>query len=429
MRRAPAVLFLATTIVVTLAGTAVPAGAETPAEVRHSSGLVLVGPLDENPAPMPEDLAQAHHDAVRYAEENAATVGYPWIDRKNHKLVLSAAGAQGLAKLQAFQPRAALTAGVTSIRSVSASWKRLEGIKDEAISLGKAVPDASAIVMTEPDEEHNRVVITVDRMSDPLLNALAARYGTTDVAIRYSPKHEKGHDDGRDNDTSPFYGGALINAPAGTCSTGFPWYSGTTSYMVTAGHCAPNGGSVSTPAQSMGSVTASSRENRNPGVGTVYLTGQTTYRGDIALIQMSSGRASGSSIFRGGVGSSSSYAIDSMWSRAPQNGDQYCTGGRTTGEQCGWVVVNVRINYTNSNGEVLRNVSQGRKQGQCTMGGDSGGPTYTVLSNGNVVAKGIHSGTSGGGSDNWGGALDPCYERFTDIWDAYYGFPGQIREI
>lgn len=310
---------------------------------------------------------------------------------------------------------------------MTASWQKLEGIKDEAISLGNALPDSEAIVQTEPDEEHNRVIITIDRLSDPLLNALAARYGTTDIAIRVNTKHEKGHDDARDDDTSPFWGGARINAPAGMCSTGFPWYSGSTSYMVTAGHCAPNGGSVSTPAQSMGSITVSSRENRNPGVGTVYLTGQTTYRGDLALVEMPSGRSSGTRIYRGGVGSSSSGAIDSMWSRAPQNGDQYCTGGRTTGEQCGWVVVNVRINHTNSNGEVLRNVSQGRKQGQCTMGGDSGGPTYTVLSNGSVVAKGIHSGTSGGGGDNWGGALDPCYERFTDIWDAYNGFPGFLR--
>jgi hypothetical protein len=390
---------------------------------------VLVGPLDENPAPAPVDLARAHHDAVQYAQKNPKTVGYPYLDRANHRLVLSAVGAAGAAVLRDFKPRAALPAGATAHRAVTASWQKLEGIKDEAISLGKTVPDAEAIVQTEPDEQHNRVVITVDRPSDRLLDALAVRYGTTDIAIRVSPKHEKGHDDGRDNDTSPFYGGARINAPAGMCSSGFPWYSGATSYMVTAGHCAPNGGSVSTPAQSMGSVTASSRENRNPGVGTVYLTGQSTYRGDLALVQMATGRASGTRIFRGGVGSSTSAAIDSMWSRSPANGDQYCTGGRTTGEQCGWVVISVRINYTNSNGEVLRNVTQGRKQGQCTMGGDSGGPTYTVLSNGNVVAKGIHSGTSGGGSDNWGGALDPCYERFTDIREAYYGFPGLLREI
>ncbi|HEX8347888.1 MAG TPA: hypothetical protein VF657_24615, partial [Actinoplanes sp.] len=370
MRKAIAILSTATAISMTLAAGTMPAAA-APAEERHSSGLVLVGPLDENPAPAPDDLARAHHDAVLYAQKNSRTVGYPYLDRANHRLVLSAVGATGAAVLRDFKPRAALPAGATAHRTVTASWQKLEGIKDEAISLGKAVPDAEAIVQTEPDEEHNRVVITVDRPSDRLLDALAVRYGTTDIAIRVSPKHEKGHDDGRDNDTSPFYGGARINAPAGMCSSGFPWYSGATSYMVTAGHCAPNGGSVSTPAQSMGSVTASSRENRNPGVGTVYLTGQTTYRGDLALVQMATGRASGTRIFRGGVGSSTSAAIDSMWSRSPANGDQYCTGGRTTGEQCGWVVISVRINYTNSNGEVLRNVTQGRKQGQCTMGGDS----------------------------------------------------------
>jgi hypothetical protein len=33
----------------------------------------------------------------------------------------------------------------------------------------------------------------------------------------------------------------------------------------------------------------------------------------------------------------------------------------------------------------------------------------------------------GGGSDYYGGALDRCSVSFTDIYEAYFGFPGVIR--
>lgn len=98
-----------------------------------------------------------------------------------------------------------------------------------------------------------------------------------------------------------------------------------------------------------------------------------------------------------------------------------------TGEQCGWSVSRVRFDIKYSTGEWGRNVNSGGKQGQCLIGGDSGGPIYTVRSDGGIAAKGIISAGSGGGSDNWGGAFDPCYGIFTDIWEAYYGFPGVLR--
>jgi hypothetical protein len=44
-----------------------------------------------------------------------------------------------------------------------------------------------------------------------------------------------------------------------------------------------------------------------------------------------------------------------------------------------------------------------------------------------VLAQGILDGASGGGSDYYGGYLDKCRVLFTDIWDAYYGFPGVLK--
>jgi hypothetical protein len=74
-------------------------------------------------------------------------------------------------------------------------------------------------------------------------------------------------------------------------------------------------------------------------------------------------------------------------------------------------------------------VWRGDKRGWCIKTGDSGGPTYTVRSDGYVVAKGIISGASGyGGSDAYAGATDtPCRNIFTNIWSAYNGFPGDIN--
>ena len=40
---------------------------------------------------------------------------------------------------------------------------------------------------------------------------------------------------------------------------------------------------------------------------------------------------------------------------------------------------------------------------------------------------GIHSGGTDGGGDYYGGLPDPCVEVDTDIYDAYYGFPGYLK--
>lgn len=159
------------------------------------------------------------------------------------------------------------------------------------------------------------------------------------------------------------------------------------------------------------------------------MTGQSTYRGDVALIRITSGRSSSPYMYRGGYNSSSYATVAEMWSRSPASGDQYCTGGKNSGEVCGWVVQwSAAGNYTYDGGEVARRVWRGDKHGWCIRPGDSGGPVYTVRSDGKIAAKGIISGASGfGGTDYYSGALDPaCRNVFTDIWDAYYGLPGVL---
>jgi streptogrisin C len=87
----------------------------------------------------------------------------------------------------------------------------------------------------------------------------------------------------------------------------------------------------------------------------------------------------------------------------------------------------VGVNYEYSPGHWWRNIVRSKtKTGWCNRPGDSGAPVY-IVSGSDVYAKGILDGAGGGGSDYYGGTLDKCKVDFTDIYQAYYGFPGAIR--
>lgn len=173
----------------------------------------------------------------------------------------------------------------------------------------------------------------------------------------------------------------------------------------------PSGGNVQIDGTTIGTVTSGSRLNWTNGTGTVYLTGSTTYRGDISLITMAPGKSSTGRIYVGTSTSSTSIAVAEMWFRSRVAGDLYCTGGPRSGEICGWTVSNVGVKHTYSNGEGLRNgVQSSYKQGWCIRPGDSGGPVYTVRSDGRAAAKGIvHAAGAGARGDGYyGGLLDQC---------------------
>ncbi|MCT9934034.1 S1 family peptidase [Planotetraspora sp. A-T 1434] len=312
------------------------------------------------------------------------------------------------------------------VHVVPYSWNRLNAIKDEVVTLTPDVmPDSDKILNALVQPERDRVLVEATSASDALRTGLATRYGSDAVAIRLVEDPGPSQTEARQNDSSVggFYGGARIYTSVGSCTNGFPWrYSGYQA-MITAGHCTTMGGSVATPVEYVGSVVKDTWANNK---GTVLIDGQSSYHGDASLIKLGSGKTSTARIYVGSSTSASSRAVGAMWSRRADYGDQYCTGGSTAGELCGWKVSAIRINHKYSDGTVLKNGVRGYKHGQCTLGGDSGGPVYTVTSAGKVVAKGIHNGAAGGGSDHWGGAFDPCIEYFTDIWDAYLGFPGTL---
>jgi hypothetical protein len=398
-----------------------------PADYRHASGIMILKGEQSVPDQLADPVAQALDALMRISAKSPADFGYPFVDRQKGTVVATTASAAGVARtdeLRAAVAQAGGTASVSSaVRAVAHSRQFLDQLMDAVI--GKQ-PEGLTVVTSYPEPEHNRIVAELNLINDAFLYRLAASYGTEAVAVRRTEVDAGMPAASREADSSPFWGGANVNG----CTTGFPWHSSTVEMMVTAGHCFPSGGSASTPVESMGTVRSGYEESWNSGTGTVLMSGQSTYRGDIALIRMYSGKYSGTRIYRGGYNSTSSAPVAGKWSRSPASGDQYCTGGRASGEQCGWKVVwSAAGNYTYNSGEVARRVWRGDKRGWCIKAGDSGGPVYTVRSDGYVVAKGIISGATGfGGSDAYAGLLDTaCRNIFSDIWDAYYGFPGDIN--
>ena len=281
-------------------------------------------------------------------------------------------------------------------------------------------------------------MLTISRQSDPLINALAVRYGASAVAVRVAPRPFT-LPATRTHDYSPFYGGAIIWTGYDGCSSGFSWNDSSTQYMLTAGHCAPNGASTVTTTDanfnyvdtigSNNAIASGSRENWTTNTGTVLLPGDSTYRGDIALITLDSNKSAGAFIYSGAKpDETSASTVHNMWTTVPVAGEQYCTGGSNTYAICGWSVNSVRINWQYGNGEWALNVTKGLKSsGTSINGGDSGGPVYTVNDTGTIAAKGIISGGTTGPSSC--SIFSQCVQIFTDILLPYYGFPGWLKTL
>jgi hypothetical protein len=401
---------------------------------QRAYGLTILGPeLRNGAAAQSTQVGLEWSRAVMIAENSPDDYGYPWPDDVNGQLVVSIVNGRGQQAVQQWQAAGlVVTRGAKSaqaarpsvpvrVRTTRFSYAQLEAIKDESISLSQSgVPDAANIWKTGPDWENNRVLITVDRRSNALFAALAARYGSEAIAVvvdpdRQTPRLLTGT---RASDSSPFFGGARINTPLGqqVCTSGWPWINGSQYYIMTAGHCVPNGGTVSTPAATIGTVAQSTYENWNSGTGTVFFTGESTYRGDLAL--STAGSALGR-IYSQGLNSTVYRLVAEMWFGAPTVGDQFCTGGSYSFELCGYAIQSVndiRTNYSTLDG-TLRNVTRGTKVGgTCPQNGDSGGPVYTVRWDSQVAAKGIMNATPPSG----------CGIDFTDMDLAYWHYPGVL---
>jgi hypothetical protein len=302
-------------------------GVATPPVRAFSSSVSLVTDLGQV-VPRSEEQAQAWSDAMDFARDHGADVGYPWLDPDSGELIVTAVTAAGRELLSSSRSSATIT--VRDGRHSVAELDRVQNDITQLRSLG--APDADEIYMTSPDHRNGRVVVSVWRLTDRLAAYLDDRYGSDVVEVMVNPYHHPYGPASRQYDGSPFWGGAQIGTPTSMCSDAFSWTTGSQDAMLTAAHCISSGGSVNTPAMSMGTVTAGYEENWDDTFGTtLYYGGDMTYRGDVALIRLASGRSSVGVMYRGGPNSVTFSYVKSMWSRSPVVGDSFITGGRTTG--------------------------------------------------------------------------------------------------
>lgn len=403
-------------------------------QLGRQTGDVAIAATPTAVDPLTPELAQAFSDAIVLTASLPRSFGYPYADATAGTLVIRTIDGTGDTAARAWVAAGSSVASGVKTRTLprptvparfaitDRSYADLERIIDDATRVEQArVPDADAIYRLEPDYESNRVTVVVSRSSSALEAALLARYGSTSIVIRVVPTPALPRAATRNADYNPFLGGATLHSPMGDCTSGFPWTNISYEYMLTAGHCGPNGGSYSA-AVPMGTGYPGTGENWDTGVGTVYFSGQSVYRGDLALVVMSGSQYGEPKVYYRGTTDSYYRTVREMWSRSPLLYDRFCTDGGVSLEVCGWQVLGVAITIKYKDGTWARRVSYGMRPkgtGNCIQNGDSGGPVYTIRADSAVAAKGIISAEL---QD-----LNYCYVYFTDIWDAYYGLPGVLK--
>ncbi len=259
-------------------------------------------------------------------------------------------------------------------------------------------------------------MVTLSKDDVRLVNELANRYGDSfEVRIEENPRAGSTN---RDNDYTPFWGGARIQVPVGQCTTGFAWEVGSVQAMLTAAHCAPGGGAVSyTAYPSAGWIQAGYEENWSASLGTQPYTGQSAYLGDVALIRYLATQ-SAPKIYDGPPASLQHEDVTALaFRRREVNDVVYYNGYATGGHNAEVALVRTSVNYSDDGPNVwARGVVMAI--GGCPDHGDSGAPPVKYRSDGTVSALGILSGRAN--------LVMTCYVFFTDIYDVLDGLPGNL---
>lgn len=170
-------------------------------ERRHETGLLLV--CQDEFKDMPEELKGAASFAWDLAEVNPDAFGFPWPNPDTGEIEVRIAGASGEAIAREWIAGNAKRPGPkpmdirrpevpVKFTTVDRSFRQLTDIQHGAVP-ATGLPDGDAIWSTGSDRRRNATVITMDRLSDPLLRALASRYGTAAIVIRVEPNPRIGY--------------------------------------------------------------------------------------------------------------------------------------------------------------------------------------------------------------------------------------------
>ena len=179
-------LAAALTVMVMAAGTDAWHAPSTGAEVRHGSGIVLLGPEDYPRLfakwKMTERLDRVYNQVRILSDRYRGDFGYPWLHSEREEVVIRVVNERGEGIARAWIDSG--TEIPVRLEKVDRSIEQLQRVL-ETMGPGLAdVPGANRIFQGAPDHERNRIVFSTDRVNDAMLRALVVRFGTEAVAVR-----------------------------------------------------------------------------------------------------------------------------------------------------------------------------------------------------------------------------------------------------
>jgi streptogrisin C len=337
-----------------LAAAVVPSAAATPASTTAMPSALLTA--------MQRDLGlTADQVYARVAQEERASAADSqlagrlgdafagsWFDSRIGTLVVAVTDAARVPQIQA--------AGATA-RLVQHNAAQLDALKASLDQRRASAPNS--VTGWGVDQTTNSVVVSVLN-SDPAGMAWAASLGARSEPVAAAPK--------------PLWsliGGQAIRNSQARCSIAFSARSGSTRYILTAGHCGELGGTWS---------------GSGGTIGPVFRFNFPT--DDFAAIRVDSAAAVQTALVdRFSAGSDVTVAGSTQ-----QNpGTSICRSGSTTGWHCGTITRhNQTVDY--GNGDVVFGLTQ---TNVCAEPGDSGGAYVSPNGATRVQAQGITSGGSG----------------------------------
>jgi hypothetical protein len=158
--------------------------APTPSASVGPPGILFIEPGEKvQAAPPTEELKVVLSEMLVLAENHGDDLGYAWFDATTGEIVLSVVTPRRRELIDG--------AGITAphrIRFVAHGAAVLRRIQDDATFLrAQGVPGAALIYSTVPDWRDNRALIVISATSQPLLDALIARYPADAFAVQVNP--------------------------------------------------------------------------------------------------------------------------------------------------------------------------------------------------------------------------------------------------
>lgn len=152
---------------------------------RHTSGLMVLPQTYLTPlAAATGDAAVLLAEAQRLAAAYPDDFGFPWTDPTSGAVIVDVVTDAGQRRAADVWPAGADLTPVRTHR-VRHSVKELTAIRLAITDLvDSGVRDGRAILGVVTDFPHNRVIVDLRWLNDPLLTALATRFGTESIAIR-----------------------------------------------------------------------------------------------------------------------------------------------------------------------------------------------------------------------------------------------------